>query len=161
MNETTALADFFNNIESAPQFSRRAVNIPGDYRNAWRISVLCLLLQRGRADTLTLPHLHVLWWAVRSSRTRSIFLRWLEGSKGPDEFLVRFDPSLITAVDLAIGEGLVQREPTGNIKLTGAGKLLAGAVGHEASVLVSEKAFLDALPNRITQQQIRDLLEWR
>lgn len=161
MNETTALRDFFGNTEAIPEFSRRPINIPGDYRNAWRISVLCLLLQQGRASTLSLPHLHVLWWAVRSPSSQSTFRRWLEGTKEPDELLVRFDPSLNTAVDLAIGQGLAERKRTGNIELTATGKSFARVISDEPNVLVSEKMFLNSLPKRITKKQIQELLEWQ
>lgn len=161
MDELKYLQYFFEGAESQPQFTRRPASIPGDYRNAWRLATLCLLLQRGRGNTLNLGHLHVLWWALRSSKTQELFLRWLEGSKSPDELLVRFDPSLTTAVNLAIGEGLAQREKRGKVRLTVEGRTFASGVDAYDEVLVAEKMFLAALPKRITQQQIRQLLEWR
>lgn len=159
--EIESLQEFFSETDAPPYFSQRPVSIPGDYRTAWRLAVVCVLLHRGRASTMSMPHLHVLWWAVHSSTSRELFLRWLEGTRAPDEILVRFDPSLTIAVNLAMGERLATRENNGNIKLTTEGESFASSVEGDDTVLVAEKAFLNQLPRRITQQKIRQLLEWQ
>lgn len=161
MNDNNALRELFGELSAAPRFTERAVNIPGDFRTSWRLSVLCLLVSRGRARTLTLDHLHVLWWAVRSSVTRDLLMRWFAGERRPDEMLIRFDPSLTITLDLALGHGLVDRTKTGGIHLTTRGAELVAAVQGEESVLVEERAFLAALPKSINQTQVRDLLEWK
>lgn len=160
MSDIDDLIQFFEEAQALPSFTRRAVSIPGDFRTAWRLSVLCLLVGRGRARSLALDHLHVLWWAIRSPDSRDLFLRWLGGEKSPDELLVRFDPSLTITVDLAQGAGLVSREASGTIRLTATGEALAASTDDEGTVLATEKMFLAALPQRITQRQIRELLEW-
>lgn len=159
--EIEGLREFFADLEAVPQFTRRPSNIPGDLRAAWRLSVLCLLLRRGRANTLALEHLHVLWWAVRSDATRSLLLRWFRGEGRPDEMLVRFDPSLSATLDLSIGQGLARIPSPGTVQLTAQGAALADAVLDQEEALVEEKAFLAALPTRITRQQVQSLLEWK
>jgi len=104
---------------------------------------------------------HVLWWAIRSPRSRSLFLRWQEQDQDPDELLVRFDPSLTATMDLAIGAGLVALDSNVNLLLLPAGKHLAADAWAAQGVLEVEKSFLDALPRRITQKSIRELLEWK
>lgn len=160
MSEIEELEAFFSSISAAPRFTDRAVNIPGEFRTGWRLSVLCLILSRGRANQLALDHLHVLWWAVRSSTSRALFLRWATGEKSPDEIIVRFDPSLTATVDLATGQQLVGRTRSGLIKLTSAGLSLTEIVASETKVLVREKEFLQKLPSKISQRQLSDLLEW-
>jgi hypothetical protein len=160
MNDVELLKGAFQELGARARFTRRSVDIPGDSRVAWRLSILCLLLQRGRSKTLALEHLHVLWWAVRSTESRSVFLRWFEGEKRPDEFLVRFDPSLTTTVDLAIGQRLAVTHPNGSVQLTAIGVDLASAVAGDPDVLAVEKTFLSRLPVRITQREIQQLLEW-
>ncbi|WP_413249132.1 hypothetical protein [Sinomonas flava] len=160
MNETETLADFFAGPFANPKFTRRSVSIPGDFRTAWRLSVLTLILSRGRANSLALDHLHVLWWAIRSKTTRELFLRWLNGEKQPDELLVRFDPSLTVTIEMALGEELVCKLPSGPIRLETRGTALANVVNANSEVLTSEKRFLENLPHRITQSQINKLLEW-
>lgn len=161
MTEVEDLAAFFADTRLSPNFTLRPRGIPGDLRLSWRLSVLCLILERGRSNALRPEHLHVLWWAIRSARTREQLLRWFEGQRDPDELLVRFDPSLTATVDLALGGGLATRQPSGTIQLTGAGKALVGAVGVAPDVLTVEREFLDALPRNLTQKQLRGLLEWR
>lgn len=161
MSELDELRQFFGEVTAAPRFTRRPVSIPGDFRTAWRLSVLCLLLSRGRANTFSLEHLHVLWWAIRTAHTRELLLRWFEGDRAPDELLVRFDPSLTVTVDLARGQGLVTQESSSNIKLASGGLALVESVRRQEGLLAEERAFLDALPNRITQRQVRELLEWK
>jgi len=160
MNDVELLDGAFQEIGARARFTRRTVDIPGDSRVAWRLSILCILLQRGRAKTLALEHLHVLWWAVRSNESRNVFLRWFDGDKRPDEFLVRFDPSLTATVDLAIGQKLVVSQASGAVQLTARGVDLASVVGADSEVLAVEKDFLARLPTRITQREIQQLLEW-
>lgn len=160
MSDIDVLEEMFADVGRAARFTRRDENIPGDSRVAWRLSVLALLLVRGRSNTLALEHLHVLWWAIRSSTSRDIFLRWISGERRPDELLVRFDPSLTLTVDLAQGQGLVVIGPSGSVQLTAGGLSFALAIGQATGVLEAEKAFLQDLPSRISQKQIQQLLEW-
>lgn len=161
MSELSDLENFFSALPATPRFTQRAVNIPGDFRTGWRLSVLSLVLARGRARQLALDHLHVLWWAIRTSSSRDLFLRWLDGQKAPDELIVRFDPSLTFAVDLALGQELVERTSSGLIRLTASGQSFADQVDSDPEVLVAEKAFLQKLPRNLTQRQISQLLEWK
>lgn len=161
MSELQDLRDFFDDLPSAPVFRTRPTSIPGDYRLAWRLSVLCLLLYRGRGHTLSLEHLHVLWWAIRSRRSRELLLRWFSEDRRPDDLVVRFDPSLTTTLDLALGQGLVERTSVGNLSLTSQGVGMAEEIMDSATGLDAERAFLGDLPRSITQRQVREILEWK
>lgn len=108
-----------------------------------------------------MPMLHVLWWAARSAESRSLFLRWLAGTKEPDELLIRYDPSLSATLDLALGQGLVHMDVNLVASLAKPGVALAAAVMADDSLLSTEKAFLAQTPSRISQKSIRELLEWQ
>jgi len=159
MSEFEALEELFAAAPGAV-FSRRDDAIPGDLRITWRLSVLCLVLQRFRGNKSTLENLHILWWSVRSGETRGLFLRWLDGDKRPDEIIVRFDPSLAVTVDLALGAGLAMRTNTGAIALLPTGLALAVDLWSDADVLVEEKTFLSKLPRSLTQRALKELTEW-
>lgn len=161
MNKLEELQLFFSLAEAKPHFTSRPVNIPGDFRFGWRLALVCLLLSRARGKTLTLRHLHVLWWAIRNVPNRELFLRWMSGEKKPDELIVRFDPTMATTIDLALGEKLVERTTAGHIKLSGAGDAFAKAVLSTESVLQAEKEFLFQIPSNLSQRRINDLLEWK
>jgi hypothetical protein len=159
MSEIEALEELFASAPNAV-FNRRNDAIPGDLRITWRLSVLCLVLQRFRGNKSALENLHTMWWAVRSDETRRLFLRWLDGDKRPDEIIVRFDPSLAVTVDLALGSGLVSRTSTGAIALLPTGLALAGELWSDSNVLVEEKAFISKLPRSLTQSALKELTQW-
>lgn len=159
MSEIEALEELFASAPGAV-FSRRNDAIPGDLRITWRLSVLCLVLQRFRSNRSTLENLHTMWWAIRSVESRNLFLRWLDGDKRPDEIIVRFDPSLALTVDLALGSGLASRTSTGSIGLTPAGLALAGELWSYTDVLAEEKVFISKLPRSLTQSALKELTEW-
>jgi hypothetical protein len=158
--DAAALRELFSARPAVLRFSDRAASIPGDYRVSWRLSIVVLLLQRGRAKSLQLEHLHVLWWAVRSAATRELLLRFLDGNGRPDEMLVRFDPSLSVTLDLAIGAGLVDVDSNGKVTVTATGIALAASLRDEP-VLTAEKQFIEQLPRSITKAQFARILDWK
>lgn len=159
MSEIHALEELF---DSAPRavFRQRNVAIPGDLRVVWRLSLLCLILQRFRGKKSALENLHTVWWAMRSDETRQLFLRWFEGDKRPDEIIVRFDPALSMTVDLALGSGLVSRTSTGAIALLPSGLALAVELWSSEDLLAEEKTFISKLPRSLTQSALKELTEW-
>ncbi|ROQ37067.1 hypothetical protein EDF46_2513 [Frondihabitans sp. PhB188] len=161
MSDSELLRDFFDSVPGTPQFRRRNESIPGDLRVAWRISAVCLLLTKGRANSLALEHLHVLWWAIRSTVSQIQVVRAFDGQSRPDDLLVRFDPSLAVSLDLALGAGLIERGATGTMKLTPAGLLLALNILDTAEAFEGEKLFLKKLPSKITKTQFERILAWK
>lgn len=160
MSAIEALEELFASSPGAV-FTRRNEAIPGDLRITWRLSLLCLLLQRFRGNTATHEHLHILWWAIRSEDTQRLFIRWFDGDKRPDELIVRFDPSLSVTVDLALGSKLVTLTSTGSIGLTATGVSLANDLWTETEILREEKSFLTKLPRKMTQRSLKELTEWK
>lgn len=161
MTGTRALRELFLEGTASVTFANRAEPIPGDLRLSWRLVVLCMILDRSWGGKATMQTAHVLWWAIRSGSTRTLFLRWLDGNQDPDEILVRFDPALNETMDLAIGAGLVELDKNLNLVLTATGKNVAFAAFESEDVLRDEKQFLAAFPTRITSKSIRQLLEWK
>jgi hypothetical protein len=146
MTEYRALRQLFETGQARVAFADRAEPIPGDLRLAWRLVVLCLVLDRSHGGKASMQAAHVLWWAIRSSRNRGLFLRWQQQEQDPDELLVRFDPSLTATMDLAIGAGLITVDSNANLVLLPTGKQLAADAWGAHGVLEVEKAFLNALP---------------
>jgi hypothetical protein len=159
LSEAEHLQDLMGDLSAGVVFSRRRDPIPGDLRLSWRLSMLCILLHKFWGSKTSLPCLHTMWWATRTSDTRELFLRWHEGRKRPDEILVRYDPSLTLTVDLAVGQELAAVSDAGAILLTPAGKRLAEKVWLEDEVLLAEKSFLLTLPT-LSQRSLGELTEW-
>src|SRR5690606_16062641 len=87
-------------------FRSRPEPIPGDLRPLWRIGIILLILDlTSRGGKSTLGRLHVLSWAVRTRETRENLLRVIREEVSPHTLIVRIEPSLNRAIDLALGEG--------------------------------------------------------
>ena len=84
------------------RFTARPTAIPPDLRPVWRMTILVLFLQRCcRQGKSSLKKLHVLNWAIRHPASRQTLLDVLDGRARPDRAIVRFDPALNRALDLA------------------------------------------------------------
>ncbi len=160
MNDLEFLESAFAAIDTPVRFVRRPDPVPADLRLSWRLGVLTLILRRCRADTATIQQLHVLSWAIRTTKSRAVFLRWISGEKRPDDIIVRFEPSVSLSIDLANGSGLVNRSGGGRITLTQKGILLAESINRDSTALGPEKEFLNKLPRRITQRFVNDAVAW-
>ena len=141
-------------------FRERRTPLAGDLRPAWRISLILLMLLHSRGKKATLQKLHVLNSACRSERTRSDFLRYVEGAARKDEIIPRVEPSLNRALNLARGEGLVDVENGKNIKLTPAGLELAKKLDATPDCIVAEKAFLRQVGAFATEGKVENLFNW-
>lgn len=161
MSQSIAFRKLFAAHDGRVSFSEQSEPVPGDLRLAWRLAVLCLILDRCHGGKMNLPGLHVLWWAIRTPRSRRLFMRWLRGKQDPDDLLVRFDPGLTATADLGLGSGLVAMDSNANVKLLPEGQKLASEVWAVDGVLLAEKEFLDLFGGKITQKLINNLLEWR
>jgi hypothetical protein len=77
----------------------------------------------------------------------------------PDDVVVRYDPSLDRAIDLALGNGLLMRRGGGILALTGTGKSFVELLGN-SNVLKTERDFLsDVRP--VKQAFVEQLLPGR
>lgn len=132
--------------------------VPAEFRPQWRIPVLLLILRRCRGEKATWKQLHVMNWAVRSPATRSAFAALAAGELGPDQVIVRYEPTLSRVVDLAVGLGLASWEHGRLLALTDQGKN-AIAAADESEALAAEREFLASIPGALTQQRINAALQ--
>lgn len=140
-------------------FKRRPRALPPDLRPDLRVAVLVLVLARCRAERASLRQLHVLMWAVRSRTSRSAFLAALQKGAESDRAMVRFEPSVNRTLDLAVGEGLVERVMN-RVILTDKGRIFCRELHSNAALLDEVKAFLDDIGKKVTQKMVEDVLSW-
>lgn len=141
-------------------FRVRPEAIPGDLRPMWRIAALLVILLTSRAGKTSFGRLHLLNWAIHSRENRQIIRDVLSRRMAPDAVVVRIEPSLNRAVDLARGEGLV--DVTGNrVLLTARGKTFAVVIWKHPALLADEKDFLQEVKGLLTEQFVRDLFTGR
>lgn len=141
-------------------FKRRPMALPADLRPDWQIAVLVLILAKccknGRSS---LRRLHVLNWATRSARSQRLLLNRMTKTNHPDEIVVRLEPALNRAINLALARGLVERIGGNRIKLNQLGLLLSEAIDRSDDLLVQERTFLNIIGKKITEVSIDKLVK--
>lgn len=145
-------------FDSPWTFSRRPSPLPADLRPAWRITVIVLALRRcclgGKSS---LARLHVLNWGVRTQLGRRNLLRAVENDIAPEALILRFEPSLNRALDLAQGLRLIAAPSGDRVHLTPVGRELVAAVESINHCLATEKTFFAELGFRLTEAQVKQL----
>lgn len=161
----------------------RPLAVAADLRIARRLAILVMILDHCRGGRANIEQLHVLNWAIRSERTRTDFVDFLEGRRSPDRAIVSYDPSLSRVIAFGLAEKFVERNERSNqqlltgittpqpptsstagvdyrIRLAARGKAFAVELAKEKEALIAEREFLKRLGKKLTQQQIHDLLFW-
>ncbi len=149
-----------SDIDIPFRFTERPTPLAGDLRPGWRIAFILLMLLNSRGHKATLQKMHLLNSAARTPSTRRVFLRFVNGSAQKDEIVPRVEPSLIRAVNLAHGEGLVEIEKGRSIKLTASGLNAARLLAETNDCLVVEKEFLMAIKQFATEGNVENLFTW-
>jgi hypothetical protein len=155
-------------------FRQRPTPLPCDLRPAWRLHLLVLIVDRCWGGKATLEQLHVLNWASRTEETRAAFLQFIRGRRAPNQIIVRYDPSLSRAAQLALAEGIVVRferqltlamnsEPSSTpyrLALTEKGRRLVREIAGMKDCFIEEKRFFDAIRRKVTQTEVEALFNW-
>lgn len=138
-------------------FRSRPEAIPGDFRPLWRIGILLLILfASSRGGKSSFGRLHVLNWAIRTLENRKTLIDLIEGKIKPDTIIARIEPSLNRAVDLAYGEGLIDRI-SNRISLTPHGLGIARNLYQELDIFREEKQFLEKIGKKLTEGLVQNI----
>ena len=136
-------------------FRSRPEAIPGDFRPLWRMTVVLLILKlASRSNSSTLSRLHVLNWAIRTQENRENIRFVIAGDVPPDKIVVRIEPSLIRALELANGEGLIEYLSGKTVKLTDKGIKVADEILGEPYIFAQEKLFLQEIGKSSLTEQV-------
>lgn len=142
------------------KFERRPDPISAKLRPERRVPLLLLLVAKSHGRGASWKGLQLLNWAVRSSENIELIVQLRRGDDIPDRALVRFEPTLDRAIDLAVGVGLLEQTSTRLYKLTAAGKSLVKDV-ESSQAFQREKERLARIEGKVTQKEVARLLEWR
>jgi hypothetical protein len=142
-------------------FWKRPVSIPADLRPGWRMGIILLLLRKCcKQQRSSFARLHMLNWAIRTAQAQNTIIRVVEGELALDALLVRYEPSLNRAVDLAIGEQLIKRVSGDHIELTTLGIQIAEEIDNSENTYVQEKQFMSRIGKRLTEKLVNQTLGW-
>lgn len=157
--QTSELFELFNIPFS---FHSQPTPIQPQLRVVWGLSILVLILRIcSRSNRSSIPRLHVLNWAVRSSRNQGKLIEALENSSSPIGVLIRHDPGFNRAIEYAIAEAIV--EPVGSrdnlrIQLLEKGNQFANDILELSDCLEEEKNFLRERGSAVNESFVKGLL---
>jgi hypothetical protein len=128
-------------LERPFNFGERPVPVPAEYRPTWRTPMVVLMVGACHGKRASWHQLHVLNWASRSIENQAAFERLRSGEARLEDAVVRYDPSLDRAIDLALFSGVLERRSGEALGLTARGSVALSQL-QGLDVLVSEKDFL-------------------
>lgn len=134
------------------RFKRRPMAIAAELRPDWKIGALLLILHlSSRAGKSSLRRLHILNWALRSSKNRAEFEQ-VRGHQQPlFSFQFRFEPALGRAINLAVGEKYVEWVNGNRLQITPKGQRWVKDILKDESVMQEEREFLERIGKDITE----------
>ena len=158
MPEDFRLKDFIPELDTPFVFNKRPIAISPDLRPEWKIAVTLLLLKICcRQTRSSYGRLHLLSWAVRTDRTRVDFQRTLDGSRTLDTLSVRIEPSLNRAVNLALGEKLLNSVKGDKIELAPLGNQMAEELLKRDDLFEVEKQFFLSVRSKVSEELVGKL----
>lgn len=125
-----------------------------------RVALLLLLVAKSHGAGASWKGLQVLNWAVRSRENADLLVGFEQGDASPDRPVVRIEPALDRAIDLAVGLGLLEQKSSRVFQLTDEGKE-AAKVAEGSGAFAVERELLAKFKGKVTQREIARLLEWR
>lgn len=139
-------------IDRSFRFTRRPMAIAAELRPDWKIGALLLILHlSSRGGKSSLRRLHILNWALRSAKNRAEFEQVREHQQRLFSFQFRFEPALARAIDLAVGEKLIEWVDRDRLRITEKGKRWLTDILKDESVMREERDFLKRIGKSITE----------
>lgn len=130
-------------LSSAVAFRVQPKAVPAADRVPYRLGTLLLVLSLSHGKALSLSHIHLFIWSLRSPRTRALLQSWWDGRRPMDTVRARLAPGLDVTVHLALQAGLVTLNAgSRRLRLSEAGSKVATEIAADADLLVIEKNHL-------------------
>jgi len=139
-------------------FNDRPTPVPADLRAEWRVPLLLLIVKSCWGNRAPLHQVQALAWAAIFEENRKDFMRAFRGESDPVALLIRYDPAVIRAINLAVGLGLLAWLSTNRITLTEEGQATLDRVLAKEGVFTDERTFLASFGGRIPMNRINQML---
>jgi hypothetical protein len=141
------------------RFKKRPLAISPDFRKDWKIALLLLILEIcSRGGKSSLKRLHVISWAIKTSKHQLAFDETRHSESHLFSFRIRFEPALSRAIEYAEAQKLIAWIDGDRVQITELGQSLARTVIQREDVLSPEKQFLNRIGKSITETEAMKLL---
>ncbi|MCO1669130.1 hypothetical protein [Pseudomonas aeruginosa] len=133
--------NILDTIPNRVVFRQTGTPVEPEFRPLWRISLIALiLLKLSAGNKAGVKKIQVLSSLVSSHEKRKNYF-----SEFQDLFSavnVRFDPLVDRAINIGLGEGIFELEPSKSIKLSTRGLAFAKSIDSDEEVFAEEKEFM-------------------
>jgi hypothetical protein len=144
------------------RFTRRPMAIAAELRPDWKIGAVLLILHlSSHGGKSSLRRLHILNWALRSSKNRAEFEQVREHQQPLFSFQFRFEPALGRAINLAVGEKLIEWVGGDRLQITAKGKRWVTEILKDEAVMQEERDFLKRIGKSITEPVATEMITVR
>ena len=144
------------------RFTRRPMAIAAELRPDWKIGAVLLILHlSSHGGKSSLRRLHILNWALRSSKNRAEFEQVREHQQPLFSFQFRFEPALGRAINLAVGEKLIEWVGGDRLQITAKGKRWVTEILKDEGVMQEERDFLERIGKSITEPVATEMITVR
>ena len=152
--------DLVELLDVAFDFERQPDPVPAALRPERRVPLVLLLVAKSHGAGASWKGLQLLSWVVRDPEHAELLMALREGRDIPDRPVVRFEPALDRALDLATGLGLLEQKASRVFRLTDAGKRVVAEL-DDGDAFAREREVLGMLAGKVTQKEVGRVLEWR
>jgi hypothetical protein len=136
--------------------------IAAELRPDWKIGAVLLILHlSSHGGKSSLRRLHILNWALRSSKNRAEFEQVREHQQPLFSFQFRFEPALGRAINLAVGEKLIEWVGGDRLQITAKGKRWVTEILKDEDVMQEERDFLKRIGKSITEPVATEMITVR
>ena len=139
-------------------FTKKPISVPADYRPAYKIAQICLILKYVCiGEKSSLLKLHLISWAFKSIENRQALLTFITDAKNSDLSVWGIEPILNRALHIAVADEFCSYKKT-NYKLENKGFEFAKKIEEDEGILTDEIALLKQIGKKgITEKSILDL----
>jgi hypothetical protein len=152
--------ELINALDAPFTFSRQPNPVPATLRPERRVPLLLLLVAKSHGAGASWRGLQLLNWAIRDQAHAEVLAAIQADRDIPDRPIVRFEPALDRALDLAVGMGFLELKSSHVFRLTESGRELVSRI-ESSEAYEHERELLEWLPGKVTQKEVDRLLEWR
>lgn len=139
-------------------FSKKPISLPADYRPAYKIAQICLILKYSCiGEKSSLLKLHLITWAFKSIENRQTLLNFISNPNNSDLSVWGIEPTLNRALQIAVADKFCSYQKA-SYKLEEKGFEFFQKIEEDGDILIDEIALLKQIGKKgITEKSIQDL----
>ena len=144
-------------------FSKKPISVPVDYRPAYKIALICLILRFSCiGDKSSLLKLHLISWSLKSRENKKQLLKFIQNNKSKEISVWGIEPALNRALQLAVADSFFSYKSS-SYKLEKKGAQLLKKIIDSGDIFLEEIEFLKNIGKKsLTEKSIQELTnKWR